>query len=312
MTAWFLRIFKRHSLLWKRLPKLRGVIREDEPLAKKNWFGVGGPAELYFEPADEADLSLFVQSYPDEPMTILGAGSNVLIKDGGIPGLTVHLGKAFSYIHIKGNKLVCGGGALLVDVAKVAEKNNISGFEFLSGIPGSIGGAVRMNAGAFGQSVSEIMTSVSAVMPNGKIAKLNPQKEELFEYRKCYMPTDWIFTEVTLKGKKVKNPEVIRSKMELYKQKREETQPKKVRTAGSSFKNPMGLSAGRLIEKAGLKGARVGDAVVSEKHANFIINVGNATAKDIEKLGEKIIHTVQKKQGITLEWEIKKIGVDKA
>lgn len=308
MLKWLKRLFQRNRLV-DRLPPLTGKIFEDEPMARKTWFGVGGSAEIYFEPASVLDLSRLLKKLPDAPLTVLGAGSNVLILDGGIPGITVHLGKPFSQIKVQGDKLICGAGALVMEVARVAEKNNIAGFEFLSGIPGSVGGAIRMNAGAFKQSLSDRMIMLTSMTGNGDISEIDPKEMSLFEYRKCYLPDDWIFLEVILQGKKVKDPEEIQAKMKEYKKKRESAQPQGVRTAGSTFKNPEGLMAWRLIEKSGLKGCRVGGAVVSKKHANFLINDKGATAKDIEMLGEKIRAQVKKDHGVQLEWEIKKLGV---
>ncbi|MDY6407359.1 MAG: UDP-N-acetylmuramate dehydrogenase [Pseudomonadota bacterium] len=305
----FIKHFFHKNRLMLRMPRLRGRVVHDEPMAKKTWFGVGGKAEIYVEPADASDLSRLIKALPDEPLTVLGAGSNVLILDGGIPGITVHLGKPFSYIRVKGNKLVCGAGATLREVAKAAEKNKITGLEFLSGIPGSVGGAVRMNAGAFKQSLSDRMVALKAMTGNGDISEINPQEMSIFEYRKCYLPDDWIFLEVVLEGQRVKNAAVIRDKMAEYKKKREATQPQGVRTAGSTFKNPDGLMAWKLIDKAKLRGARVGGAVVSDKHANFLINDKGATANDIEMLGEKIRQKVHQEQGVKLEWEVKKLGV---
>lgn len=308
MLKWFKRLFH-HNRLIQRLPVIKGVVLEDEPLEKKNWFGVGGPAEIYVEPADIPDLMRLMKKLPDEPLTVLGAGTNVLILDGGVPGITIHLGKPFSYIKVKGNRLICGAGASVMEVAKVAEKNDISGFEFLSGIPGSVGGAVRMNAGAFSQSIGDKMLYLTAMTGNGDVSDIDTKETNIFEYRKCYLPNDWIFLEVVLEGQKVKDSKCIRDKMAEYKRKRESAQPQKVRTAGSTFKNPDGLQAWKLIDKAGLRGARVGHAVVSEKHANFLINEGGATAKDIEELGEKVRRIVKKESGIQLEWEVKKVGV---
>ena len=310
MWGWLKHLFH-HNRLIDRLPPLKGRVLEDEPLAKKTWFGVGGSAEIYVEPADAVDLARLIKTLPDAPLTILGAGSNVLILDGGIPGITVHLGKSFAYIKVKGNKLICGAGASVREVAKAAEKNKIAGLEFLSGIPGSVGGAVRMNAGAFKQSLSDRMVTLTAMTGNGDISEINTKEMNIFEYRKCYLPEDWIFLEVVLEGKKVKNTDEIRAKMAEYKKKRESTQPQGVRTAGSTFKNPDGLMAWKLIDKAKLRGTRVGGAVVSDKHANFLINDKGATAQDIEQLGEKIREKVQREQGVKLEWEVKKLGVRK-
>jgi len=310
MLVWLKNLFRKNRLLWK-LPKMQGRILKNEPMARRTWFGVGGEAEVLIEPANRDDLARLLKALPDEPLTILGAGSNVLILDGGIPGITVHLGKAFAKIKVQGDQLICGAGASVMEVARVAEKNNIAGFEFLSGIPGSIGGAVRMNAGAFKQSLSDRMLSLTAMTGNGDIAEIDPQKLTIFEYRRCYLPEDWIFLEVVLQGKKVEDPAVIHEKMVEYKKKRESSQPQGVRTAGSTFKNPDGLLAWKLIDKAGLRGFRVGGAVVSDKHANFLINDKGATAEDIEALGEEIRRRVKQEQGVNLEWEIKKLGVRK-
>ena len=310
MFKWLKHLFHRNRLI-RRIPPIKGKILKDEPLARKTWFGVGGPAEIYVEPADALDLSKLIKALPDEPLTILGAGSNVLILDGGIPGITIHLGKPFATIKVVGNKIICGAGAAVRDIAKVAEKNKITGFEFLSGIPGSVGGAVRMNAGAFGQSLSNVLISLTAMTANGDISEIDPKQMGIFEYRKCYLPDDWIFLEVTLEGHKVRNADSIRKKMQEYKKKREESQPQGVRTAGSTFKNPDGLMAWKLIDKANLRGFRVGGAVVSDKHANFLINDKGATAEDIETLGEEIRKRIQTEQGVHLEWEVKKLGVRK-
>ncbi len=311
MLSCLAKLFQKKSRLLDRLPPLSGIILQNEPLAKKNWFGVGGNAEIYFEPANIPDLARLIKAFPDEPLTVLGAGSNVLILDGGIPGITVHLGRSFSHIRVEGDTLICGAGASVMEVARVAEKNQITGFEFLSGIPGSVGGAIRMNAGAFQQAISDRMENLTAMTGNGDLAEINPKQMGIFEYRKCYLPDDWIFLEVVLKGKKISKPEVIRNKMVEYKKKRESSQPQGVRTAGSTFKNPDGLMAWKLIDKSGLRGYRVGHAVVSEKHANFLINEGGATAKEIEMLGEKIRKIVRKEQGVQLDWEIKKLGIRK-
>ena len=293
--------------LEKSLPKVRGKLLFNEPLSKKNWFGVGGPAQVYFEPADLDDLKHFVSHVNGIPLTVLGAGSNVLIRDGGIPGITIRLGKAFSSIDVDEDKLICKAGALVMEVSRIAEKNLISGFECLCGIPGSIGGGVRMNAGAYGSCLHECLDSLTILTKEGQVQTL--EKEELvdaFSYRKCYLPNEWIFLEAVLKGKKETDGLLIKQKMQANKQKREVG----VRTAGSTFKNPEGIPAWQLIEKAGMKNAKVGGACVSSKHANFLINTGKATAKDIEDLGEKIRKTVLEKEGVALEWEVRKLGVD--
>ncbi|MBR6730891.1 MAG: UDP-N-acetylmuramate dehydrogenase [Alphaproteobacteria bacterium] len=309
----FLKNFKnKNDSLVSSLPKVRGVLLFNEPLSKKNWFGVGGAADVYFEPADIDDLKTMILNLKSVPITLLGAGSNVLIRDGGIPGVTIKLGKAFSKIEVvEDDKLIVKAGALVMDVSRVAQKNSISGFEFLCGIPGSLGGGIRMNAGAYGSSLFDVLEKLTVLTKEGHIKEF--QKDELldaFSYRCCHLPSDWIFLEAVLKGKKETDNQLITERMNLNKQKRDAGQPKGVRTAGSTFKNPQGLSAWQLIEKSGMKNAKVGGAVVSDKHANFLINTGKATAKDIETLGEKIRQVVLEKEGVSLEWEVKKLGVE--
>ncbi len=304
------RLCRKNINLIDRLPPVRGILRASEPLHKKNWFGVGGAAEVYFEPADIDDLSLMMRFMPNEPCTILGSGSNVLIRDGGIPGIVIHLGQPFSRISLEGETLICGAGASLMEIARFAEKNSIAGFEFMSGIPGSLGGGIRMNAGAFKRSLKDVLVSLTVMMPNGELQEVNPKDMEIFAYRQCYLPNDWVFVEARLRGEKVPDAHDITEKMRLYKEKREAAQPQGVRTAGSTFKNPDGLQVWKLIDNVGLRGAKEGGAMVSEKHANFLINTGSATAKDIETLGNRIVQAVRRQEGITLEWEIKKMGVE--
>ncbi len=304
--------FTRKERLINLLPEVRGKLTTNEPLAKKNWFGVGGNAQVYFEPADVDDLALMIREMPPVPLTVLGAGSNVLIRDGGIPGITIHLGSSFAAIEAKGETLVCGAGAKVMDIARAAEKNNIAGFEFLCGIPGSVGGAVRMNAGAYGSQMYDILEELTVVMQDGEVRTLTREEmKEAFLYRQCLLPTEWIFAGAVLKGTHVSDRTVISEKMAQNKRKRENGQPIGVRTAGSTFKNPDGTPAWQLIDKVGMRGARRGGAEVSQKHSNFLINRGHATAKDIETLGEEIRSKVLEKEGIQLEWEVKKLGVDK-
>lgn len=310
MKKWLKALLRRRTLA-DELPPLSGKVLEDEPLARKTWFGVGGPAEVYFEPADVPDLERLIRAFPNEPLTILGAGSNVLVLDGGVPGITVHLGKPFATVQVEGDRLICGAGVSVMEIARVAEKHHIAGFEFLSGIPGSLGGGIRMNAGAFGQSLSDRMINLTAMTANGDLTEINPREMTIFEYRKCYLPDNWIFLEAVLQGTLTDNVDGIRQKTAEYKQRREAAQPQGVRTAGSTFKNPDGLMAWKLIDKAGLRGTRVGHARVSDKHANFLINEGGASARDIEALGEIIRRKVWDEQGVHLEWEVKKLGVRK-
>lgn len=298
--------------LIQTLPKVRGYLVQNEPMTKKNWFGVGGPAQVYFEPADTDDLIQMVRGMPAVPLTVIGAGSNVLIRDGGIPGITIHLGKAFSNICVDGDKLICGAGAFVMEIARKAEKNLLSGFEFLCGIPGTVGGGIRMNAGAYGSSLSECLISLTVITKEGKVRTLEMDElKDSFAYRNCYLPMEWIFLKAVFRGKKEPDSVLITQRMQENRAKREIRQPIGVRTAGSTFKNPEGIPAWQLIEKAGMRGARVGGAVVSDKHANFLVNTGHATARDIETLGNQIQSKVLEKEGITLEWEVKKMGVEK-
>lgn len=294
------------------LPSVRGKLTQEEPLAKKTWFGVGGKAQVYFEPADKEDLIFFLQNMPALPITVLGAGSNVLIRDGGVPGVTIRLGNAFRYTQVKADKIICGGYALLMEVSKVAEKNCLSGLEFFCGIPGTIGGGIKMNAGAYGQDLQGCLEEVTIVTTRGEVQVLHQEEiQNSFSYRNCFFPQDWIIIEAVLKGVKEKDNLAIKEKMIANKKKREATQPQGVRTAGSTFKNPTGVPAWKLIENAGMRGATQGGALVSEKHANFLINTGTASASDIETLGENIRKRVQEKEGVLLEWEVKRIGVAK-
>ena len=291
------------------LPRTKGTISPNVPLAKKTWMGVGGNAEYFFEPVDEKDLSNFVKNKPLLPMTVLGGGSNIIFRDGGVPGFVVHLGKPFSNISVKDNLISCGAGLLTIDLAKFAQKNGLSGFEFLSGIPGTVGGALRMNAGASGSEIKYILVSMRFIDGNGRIQELTPQTD-FFKYRKNALPEDWIFTGATFQGRP-EDPEKITEKMLELKKKREANQPMGVKTCGSTFKNPEGLRAWELIDKSGCRQMKKGDAIISEKHANFLINTGKASAADIEELGEQIRAQVLKKCGILLEWEIKRIGIPK-
>lgn len=314
-TSFFKKFFKKfdNSMknIEKSLPKVRGKLSFNEPLAKKNWFGVGGSAQIYFEPADIDDLKMFLSKTKGIPFTILGAGSNVLIRDGGILGITIRLGKAFSNVEVKDDLLICKAGTMVMEVSRVAEKNCLSGFEFLCGIPGTVGGGIRMNAGAYGSSMHEILKSLTVLTKDGKVQCLEQEElAEAFSYRRCYLPNEWIFLEAVFQGKKEPNNLSIQQKMQLNRQKREAGQPMGVRTAGSTFKNPEGIPAWQLIERAGMRQAKVGGACVSDKHANFLINTGKATAKDIEQLGETIRQKVFEKEGILLEWEVRKLGVE--
>lgn len=307
MLSFFKKLFAKESGLKQMLSGVRGQIIENAPLHKMTWFGVGGPAEILFTPADEKDLEYFLSLQLNTPVTVLGGCSNLLIRDGGIPGVVIHLDKNFNDITVEGDTIRCGAGARNMEVAKAALEAGLSGFEFLAGIPGTIGGAVKMNAGAHGSSVSDILKELTAVDIIGKTVVM--QREEIpFDYRMNALPDNWIFLSAIFKGQP-ENKENIQKRMTEYKQIREKSQPAGVKTAGSMFKNPIGLKAWQLIEKAGCRGLKQGDAVISEKHCNFFINTGKATAQDIETLAETVQQRVYETSGIMLEWEVRRIGV---
>jgi UDP-N-acetylmuramate dehydrogenase len=268
---------------------------------------VGGPAQYYIEPNNEEDLKLIFQNHGDLPITFLGAGSNVLIRDGGIDGIVIHLGKNFKHHTIKKNQISCQAGILLSEIAKIAAQNELSGFEFLTDIPGSLGGGLKMNAGAYGSDLASITKQITAIDEHGKTHKINPQKTDFFGYRSTNIPDTWMILSATLQGEPTPTEE-IKKKMKQFHEQRMQTQPHGVKTAGSTFKNPPNISAWKLIDAAGLRGHIHNGAKMSEKHSNFMINFNNATATDLEELGEFIRTTVATKTGHMLEWEIKCIG----
>ena len=290
-----------------RVPKLKAKIHKNYELAKKTWLGVGGPAEYYIEPEDLSDLKLIFEHRKDLPITILGAGSNVLIRDGGIDGIVIHLSHDFKKYEVKGNEITCFAGLPLMRLAKIAAQNGLSGFEFMSGIPGSLGGGLKMNAGAYGADMSQIVVSLKMMDTHGTIHKIDPQKKAFFSYRHSELPNGWIFVEATLKGSP-QDKKIILKTMENLHQKRVQTQPQKVRTAGSTFKNLPNIPAWKLIDAAGLRGYSYKGAKMSEKHSNFMINEDKATAAALEELGEFVRASVSEKTGQTLEWEIERIG----
>lgn len=293
--------------LIQTLPAVRGRYLEDAPLSNMVWFRTGGPAEVLFRPADEEDLRNFLQKTPaDIPVSVLGVGSNLLVRDGGIRGVVIKLGKPFSEIKIDGTLVTAGGGATDVSVAFAAARAGIAGLEFLRGIPGTVGGALRMNAGAYGREVADVLVSARALDRAGQMHTIE-SSDFGFSYRKTSVPDDWIFLSATFRGKKGK-PADIEKEMEAIQAAREATQPMRVKTGGSTFKNPEGGKAWQLIEKAGCRGLTVGGARVSEKHCNFLINTGQATAADLEALGEAVRKKVFEKTGVTLDWEIKRVG----
>lgn len=282
-------------------------LRKNVELSKTNWFRVGGCAEYLFKPENTANLAEFMQEIPsDIPITVLGVGSNIIVRENGIDGVVVKLGKGFTELSAIGCQLFAGAGCLDLNLALFSAENNITGLEFLSGIPGTIGGAVRMNAGAYGADISQILISAQIVERNGMIRSLN--NEELqFSYRHSNLNDDAIVVSAIFKGS-AGNKTNILAKIDEIKKARAETQPIRERTGGSTFRNPDGYKAWELIDKAGCRGLMVGDAQISEKHCNFLINTGNATANDLETLGNEVIKRVFAQTGITLEWEIKRIG----
>jgi UDP-N-acetylmuramate dehydrogenase len=293
--------------LSERLPAVRGRLIANAPIGPLTWFRVGGPAEMLFRPADEADLAEFLAATPaDIPVTVIGVGSNLLVRDGGIGGVTIRLGRGFAEIYAGSDQLRAGAGALDLNVSLTAAQEGIAGLEFLSGVPGTIGGALRMNAGAYGSEIKDVLIQAEAIDRNGAIHTLSAAEIEL-SYRHCGVPEDWVFTGALLQGSR-EGPAVIAAKMAEIKAAREASQPIRARTGGSTFANPIGDHAWRLIDAAGCRGLRRGGAMMSEKHTNFLINAGDATAADIEGLGEEVRRRVYAKFGIVLEWEIRRLG----
>lgn len=294
--------------LIERLPEVRGSYRAGAALKDVTWFRVGGPAEVMFRPADIDDLCLFLRGKPaDVAVTVLGVGSNLLVRDGGVPGVVIRLGRGFASLAARGHEIEVGAGALDSSVAMAACQAGIAGFEFLAGIPGTIGGALRMNAGAYGAEIAGLFVAAEAVSPDGARHLLG--KDDMgFSYRHCGVPADWIFTSARLRGA-AGVPAAIAARIAGIKAEREGSQPVRSRTGGSTFTNPPGAKAWELIARAGCRGLRIGGAAVSEKHSNFLINEGGATASDLERLGEEVRRRVHEATGVTLEWEIRRIGV---
>lgn len=294
------------------LPKVRGKYIKNAPLANMTWFGVGGPAEVLYIPEDEEDLSYFLQNKPyNTPITIIGGGSNLLVRDGGVPGVVIKLDNKYFRRHIlnEDKTLTCYAGKRNVALKKVLLEHELGGLEFLCSIPGAIGGCIKTNAGCFGSEVKDFILSATIIDGDGEIHNVNVNDLQL-SYRSSFFPEDWIILSITFKTNK-DSKENISKKLEEHKEYRMKNQPHNVKTAGSTFKNPAGLRAWELIKKSGCDKFKVGGAEVSAVHCNFLINTGNATAKDIEKLGEKIIKTVKEKTSITLEWEVKILGINK-
>lgn len=290
------------------LPPVRGTYAENAPLKDLVWFRAGGNAEVLFRPADVEDLAAFLYARPAElRVTVIGVGSNLLVRDGGILGVVIRLPASFGRVTVEGTRLRVGAAALDASVARTAADAGIAGLEFLRGVPGTIGGALRMNAGCYGRELKDVFVEATALDAQGKSHVLTAA-DMGFSYRKSSVPEDWIFVEAVLEGA-ADAPEAVRARMNALVEQRESTQPVKSKTGGSTFKNPPGHKAWELIDQAGCRGLRHGDAQVSEKHCNFLINTGSATASDIEALGEEVRARVKAKSGVSLEWEIKRVGV---
>lgn len=299
-------------------PQVQGELSENVPLGEKTWFRCGGAADLVFQPADFEDLVEFLKQYPkDQPLMALGGMANTLIRDGGVRGCIIRLRKPFADIEVQGTRLLAGAGALNGTAAAVAAKNGIGGLEFLSGIPGSIGGVLRMNAGSYGTETKDVLVEATAVDRNGKIHVLTPDDMEM-GYRHTTVPEDYIFTHAVFEGHQ-EDHEIVRERLKEIKARRQDTQPIMEKTGGSTFANPsaedlqkaglpMGTKTWELIDQAGGRGLEIGGAQMSEKHCNFMINTGDATAADLENLGEEIRRRVHEKFGVELRWEIKRIG----
>jgi UDP-N-acetylmuramate dehydrogenase len=300
------------------LPEIRGRYTENASLGTKGWFRCGGTADVLFKPADQEDLQHFLQNCPQNvPVHIFGVLSNCIIRDGGLRGVTIRLGREFADIKVEGDRIIAGALALDASVAKEAAVNGIGGLEFFSGIPGSVGGALRMNAGCYGLETKDVLVECQAFDRQGNLHTLTPDQMGM-SYRHVEVPEDYIFLNATFAGKE-ENPERVQSRMSEIKEKREQSQPIREKTGGSTFANPSaaqlsqaGLSEDtkvwQLIDQVGGRGLKIGGAMMSEKHCNFMINTGDATAADLERLGEEIRSRVAEKYGITLRWEIRRIG----
>lgn len=294
--------------LIERLPSVRGRYEENVPLAKFTWFRAGGPADVVFQPADEDDLVQFLKAKPaDVPVTVIGVCSNLLIRDGGIDGVVIRLGRPFASIEIDGPEVRAGAAALDINVARACADAGVAGFEFLIGVPGTIGGALRMNAGAYDRELSDVAVSARAVTAEGEVRELDVTALG-FSYRHCAAPAGLIFLSAQMRGE-LGDAKVIQTRVDEIREAREATQPIRTRTGGSTFTNPGGtVKAWELIERAGCRGLMRGGAQVSAQHCNFLINTGNASAADIEALGEEVRRRVAAETGVTLEWEIRRIG----
>jgi UDP-N-acetylmuramate dehydrogenase len=288
--------------------EVRGKLTQGAPLDKLVWFKSGGAADWLFEPADLDDLTSFLGRLDEgTPVMALGLGSNLIVRDGGVPGVVVRLGKPFATVEVRRDcVLECGGGASGILVSSTARDAGIAGLEFLRGIPGTVGGFVRMNGGAYGREVADILVDCDVMLPGGNLITV-PVSDLGYTYRHSQLPDGAIVVAARFKGTPG-DPKEIGAEMDRIAAAREESQPLRSKTGGSTFKNPPGDKAWRLVDAAGCRGLKVGGAQVSEKHANFLINTGDATSADIEGLGEEVRRRVAESQGVTLEWEIQRVG----
>jgi UDP-N-acetylmuramate dehydrogenase len=296
--------------LKRKLPGLRGRLLANQSLAELTWFRVGGPAQALFMPEDEADLAYLMASLPREVLvTVIGLGSNLIVRDGGVAGVVIRLGRGFNDVTAEPGQRVRAGAAVPdLRVAKAAQEAGVAGLAFMRGIPGAVGGALRMNGGAYGTETRDVLIEARGVDRAGTI-RIYTNAEMNFGYRHCGVADDVVFTEALYQGRPG-DPSAIAAEMDAITAKREETQPVKSRTGGSTFKNPLPHKAWQLIDAAGCRGLTIGGAQVSALHCNFLINRGNATAADIEALGEEVRRRVREQNGIELEWEIKRIGTN--
>ena len=296
------------AVIKKAAPDLRGRLLANQSLAELTWFRVGGPAQALVMPEDEDDLAYLLAGLPaDIPVTVIGLGSNLIVRDGGVPGVVVRLGRGFNEVAVDGDRIRAGVAVPDVKVARAAQEAGIAGLAFLRGIPGGIGGALRMNGGAYGRETKDALVEARAVDRQGRRHVLS-NAEMHYAYRHSGAPADFIFTAAMFTGERG-DPAIIAAEMDKITESREATQPIKSRTGGSTFKNPPGRKAWQLIDAAGCRGLRIGDAQVSEMHCNFLINLGAASAADIETLGETVRRRVKDSAGVELEWEIERIGV---
>lgn len=302
---------KNENRFLELLPEVKGKYLLNVPMSKYTWFGVGGPAEVMFYPEDNKDLSWFIKNKPyNLPMFVIGGGSNLLVRDGGIPGVVVKLDTKFYHQwSLEKDSLVCGAGMKNSELKKIMVDHALGGLEFLVSIPGTLGGAIKTNAGCFGKELKDVLLGATVIDENGQELTVSAEDFNL-GYRCSYFPEEWIVTSLILKVVPQVPAETLKiiSEHKAYRQK---SQPSHVKTAGSTFKNPEGLKAWELIQKTGSNALKVNGAVVSPKHCNFLVNTGKATAQDIENLGNQIIEHVQRETSIVLEWEIKRVGVSK-